>query len=81
LGVQDKHGAAVTLDRLMGNTFIELNPHALGLYIPYDEIYFGKPNADLYIDDKAFNPYVRLFESIGFTNILTAYEQEIRDKN
>jgi hypothetical protein len=38
LGVQDKHGAAITLDRLMGNTFIELNPHALGLYVPYDEI-------------------------------------------
>lgn len=22
--------------------------------IPYDEIYFGKPNAELYIDDRAF---------------------------
>ena len=25
--------------------------------IPYDEIYFGKPWADLYVDDKAWNPY------------------------
>lgn len=25
--------------------------------IPYDEIYFGKPNADVYIDDKALNFY------------------------
>jgi capsule biosynthesis phosphatase len=24
--------------------------------IPYDEIYFGKPHADFYIDDKAVNP-------------------------
>jgi len=22
--------------------------------VPYDEIFFGKPNADLYIDDRAF---------------------------
>lgn len=22
--------------------------------VPYDEIYFGKPNADLYIDDRSF---------------------------
>jgi capsule biosynthesis phosphatase len=25
--------------------------------IPCDEIYFGKPYADFYIDDKAFNPW------------------------
>lgn len=25
--------------------------------IPYDEIYFGKPYADFYIDDKAINPW------------------------
>ena len=25
--------------------------------IPYDEIYFGKPWADIYVDDKAWNPY------------------------
>ena len=39
------------------------------LDIPYDEIYFGKPDADLYIDDKAFNPYINLLKSIGFENL------------
>lgn len=28
------------------------------LDIPYDEIYFGKPQADFYIDDKAINPWL-----------------------
>jgi capsule biosynthesis phosphatase len=37
--------------------------------IPYDEIYFGKPDADLYIDDKAFNPYLNTFQSIGFEHL------------
>ena len=27
------------------------------LEVPYDEIYFGKPYADIYIDDKAWNQY------------------------
>ena len=27
--------------------------------IPYDEIIFGKPIADVYIDDKSINPYTR----------------------
>lgn len=35
--------------------------------IPYDEIYFGKPEGDLYIDDRAFNAYdSQLFKSLGF---------------
>jgi len=38
LGVKDTKGAAITLDCLMGNTFIHLHPSALGLYAPYDEI-------------------------------------------
>ena len=33
--------------------------------IPYDELIFGKPYAEIYIDDKAFNPYVNSFESVG----------------
>jgi len=33
--------------------------------IPYDEIYFGKPYADFYIDDLAVNPYIKMEESIG----------------
>lgn len=33
--------------------------------IPYDEIYFGKPFADIYIDDRAINPYRHDFRSLG----------------
>jgi capsule biosynthesis phosphatase len=37
--------------------------------IEYDELYFGKPYGDLYIDDKAFNTFdINLLESIGFYN-------------
>ena len=43
--------------------------------IEYDEIYFGKPHADLYIDDKAFNPYLNLYDSIGFQDILEEYNR------
>lgn len=34
--------------------------------IPYDELLFGKPMADVYIDDKAWNPYLNTSESFGF---------------
>lgn len=37
--------------------------------VPYDELYFGKPHADLYIDDRAFNPYMNLFHATGFTHL------------
>jgi capsule biosynthesis phosphatase len=37
--------------------------------IPFDEIYFGKPDADIYIDDKAFNPYINTLQSIGFGHL------------
>jgi capsule biosynthesis phosphatase len=34
--------------------------------IPYDELIFGKPLGDIYIDDRAYNPYDdRLFKLIG----------------
>jgi len=34
--------------------------------IPYDEIIFGKPLGDIYIDDRAYNPYdERIFKLIG----------------
>lgn len=36
--------------------------------IPYDEIYFGKPYADFYIDDLAINSYDSIDKSIGFYN-------------
>ena len=34
--------------------------------IPYDEIYFGKPYANVYIDDMALNAYDDLEKSLGF---------------
>lgn len=37
--------------------------------IPYDEIYFGKPYADFYIDDLAINAYSDLEKETGFYNI------------
>jgi capsule biosynthesis phosphatase len=33
--------------------------------IPYDEIVFGKPYADVYIDDRAINPYKNDFKMFG----------------
>jgi capsule biosynthesis phosphatase len=36
--------------------------------IPYDEIYFGKPWADYYIDDKAINVYQDLEKELGIYN-------------
>lgn len=34
--------------------------------IPYDELLFGKPIADVYVDDKALNPYLNPPEAFGF---------------
>lgn len=34
--------------------------------IPYDEIYFGKPYADFYIDDLAISSYENLEKELGF---------------
>jgi len=34
--------------------------------IPYDEIYFGKPQADFYIDDLAISSYNNLEKDLGF---------------
>jgi capsule biosynthesis phosphatase len=39
--------------------------------IPYDELLFGKPIADVYIDDKALNPYLNTPESFGFFEVPT----------
>jgi capsule biosynthesis phosphatase len=36
--------------------------------IPYDEIYFGKPYADFYIDDLAISAYTDLEKGLGFYN-------------
>lgn len=34
--------------------------------IPYDEIYFGKPNADFYIDDKGVSSFDDLEKELGY---------------
>lgn len=36
--------------------------------IPYDEIYFGKPHADIYIDDLALNCHDDLEKELGYYN-------------
>lgn len=36
--------------------------------IPYDEIYFGKPHANVYIDDLGLNAYESLEKALGFYN-------------
>ena len=33
--------------------------------IPYDEIYFGKPHADVYIDGKSVNPTTEFAKTLG----------------
>ena len=47
--------------------------------IPYDEIYFGKPYADHYIDDLSITSYDDLEKQIGFykTNVKERYFNEI----
>ena len=37
--------------------------------IPYDEIYFGKPYADFYIDDKAISAFSDLEKELGYYNL------------
>ena len=34
--------------------------------IPYDEIYFGKPEANIYIDDCGYNSFIDLEKELGF---------------
>lgn len=39
--------------------------------IPYDEIYFGKPFADFYIDDKAIRPQeINAFTDLGINTVV-----------
>lgn len=38
--------------------------------IPYDELLFGKPLADIYIDDRACNPFRNDFASMGLLSVL-----------
>ena len=39
--------------------------------IPYDELLFGKPIADIYIDDRAVNPYRNNIESMGLIDYIS----------
>lgn len=57
-----KQNQGSALKRVGKDTFDVLDKYQ----VPYDEIYFGKPNADVYIDDKAFNTFNNLNKSIGF---------------
>jgi len=41
--------------------------------IPYDELIFGKPLADIYIDDRALNPYVNSISLFGIFNDIDEY--------
>ena len=61
--------------------------------IPYDEIYFGKPHADIYIDDLGLNCFDDLEKELGFymdsikprdfnklnTNFIEIYKKESND--
>lgn len=40
--------------------------------IEYDELHFGKPHADYYIDDKAVNAHESLEKQLGFYNTVVA---------
>jgi capsule biosynthesis phosphatase len=48
------------------NTLTDLN-------IPYDELIFGKPIADIYIDDRAINPYINDISYFGIFNEKTDF--------
>jgi capsule biosynthesis phosphatase len=48
------------------NTLTDLN-------IPYDELIFGKPIADVYIDDRAINPYINDISYFGIFNEKTDF--------
>lgn len=50
--------------------------------IDYDEIHFGKPYGEIYIDDKAFNPYDdKFYEKLGFFNLKHQYPSVQSSKN
>jgi hypothetical protein len=54
IGLVNKHVGKITFDTLEK------------FDIPYDEIYFGKPYADYYIDDLAVNAFDSLEKELGF---------------
>ncbi len=38
IGVKDSNNKSIDLERLMGSTYIDLNPNSYGLYIPYEDL-------------------------------------------
>jgi capsule biosynthesis phosphatase len=58
-----KNDLGRVMSTIASDTFESLQTHG----IPYDEIYFGKPHANIYIDDRAFNPYIQAREAMGFS--------------
>jgi capsule biosynthesis phosphatase len=56
-----KHNLGVTIKDIGYQTFKTLEE----FNIPYDELLFGKPLADIYIDDRAINPYRHDITSMG----------------
>ena len=49
--------------------------------IPYDELIFGKPIADIYIDDRALNPYVSDISYFGLFNEKSEFIHNKVDNN
>ena len=56
-----KHNIGAVIRDIGKQTFDTLDTFE----IPYDELIFGKPIADMYIDDRAVNPYRCDMESMG----------------
>jgi len=57
-----KNNLGLSLKNVAKDTFDNLEANG----IDYDEIYFGKPDADFYIDDKGYNAYLNIFDALGF---------------
>lgn len=49
--------------------------------IPYDELIFGKPIADIYIDDRAINPYINDISHFGLFQETTDFIHNKVDNN
>lgn len=61
LGLTDTKGKAVTLDRLMGNSFVDVEHSAFGLYIPCEQLlqstkyqWFARLSAEQVLESNTF---------------------------
>jgi capsule biosynthesis phosphatase len=57
-----KHNTGAVIKDIGRTTFDTLDKFC----IPYDELIFGKPIADIYIDDRSVNPYRDNIDSMGY---------------